>query len=196
MAAVRSCNLNTAEPEEILGRIVEAATELMHADRGTLWLLDSARNELWSRIQFDDGTVKEIRLKIGEGFAGEAAKNHKPLNIPFDLYTHPASERAKTTDASSGYRTCSLLCMPILNQDGELIGVTQLINKKKSGHYPKLPLVYEQPVPELYRTSFDDSDQKCLSIFNNQVGTIIQNAELLAAVRQQEQLLRENLSKQ
>ncbi|MBX2865473.1 MAG: GAF domain-containing protein [Leptolyngbyaceae cyanobacterium MAG.088] len=194
MAAVRSCDFNTAEPEEILGRIIEAAKDLMSADRGTLWLLDCDRNELWSRIQFDDGTVQEIRLKIGEGFAGVVAKTLEPLNISFDLYNHPASERAKTTDASSGYRTCSLLCMPILNKDGELIGVTQLINKKKAGHYPELPLVYDRPVPELYRASFDNSDQKCLYIFNNQVGMIIQNAELLAAVRQQEQVLRGNLS--
>ncbi|ESA38535.1 gaf domain-containing protein [Leptolyngbya sp. Heron Island J] len=194
MAAVRSCDLNTAEPEEILGRIVDAAKELMSADRGTLWLLDRDRNQLWSRIQFDDNNVQEIRLNVGEGFAGEVAKRREPLNIPFDLYHHPASERAKATDASSGYRTCSLLCMPILNQDGELIGVTQLINKKKAGHYPDLPLVHDRPVPELYRTSFDDSDQKCLYIFNNQVGIIIQNAELLAAVRQQEQILKEHLS--
>ncbi|MEM9805276.1 MAG: GAF domain-containing protein [Cyanobacteria bacterium P01_D01_bin.56] len=194
MAAVRSCDFSTAEPEEILGRIIEAAKELMSADRGTLWLLDSDRNELWSRIQFGDSQVKEIRLKLGEGFAGGVAQRRTALNIPFDLYEHPASARAKATDASSGYRTCSLLCMPILNQDGELIGVTQLVNKKKAGHYPDLPLVHNQPVPELYRASFDESDQKCLYIFNNQVGTIIQNAELLAAVRQQEQILRENLS--
>ncbi|MEO0868926.1 MAG: GAF domain-containing protein, partial [Cyanobacteria bacterium J06642_11] len=193
MAAVRSCDLGTAEPEEILGRIIDAAKELMSADRGTLWLLDSDRNELWSRIQFDNGQVKEIRLKLGEGFAGGVAQNLTALNIPFDLYNHPASARAKATDANSGYRTCSLLCMPIINQDGELMGVTQLVNKKKPGHHPDLPLVYDQPVPELYRASFDESDQKCLYIFNNQVGTIIQNAELLAAVRQQEQILRENL---
>lgn len=194
MTAVRSCDFSTAEPEEVLGRIIDAAKELMSADRGTLWLLDSDRNELWSRIQFDHGRVEEVRLKLGEGFAGGVAKRREPLNIPFDLYHHPASERSQATDASSGYRTCSLLCMPILNQDGELIGVTQLINKKKAGHYPELPLVHDQPVPERYRTSFDDSDQKCLYIFNNQVGMIIQNAKLLAAVRQQEQLLRENLS--
>ena len=194
MAAVRFCDFSIAEPEEILGRIIDAAKELMSADRGTLWLLDRDRSELWSRIQFDNGNVQEIRLSIGEGFAGEVAKTCESLNIPFDLYNHPASERAKATDASSGYRTCSLLCMPILNQDGELIGVTQLINKKKSGHHPELPLMHDQPVPELYRASFDDSDQKCLYIFNNQVGTIIQNAELLAAVRQQERILRENLS--
>ncbi|MBE9066944.1 GAF domain-containing protein, partial [Leptolyngbya cf. ectocarpi LEGE 11479] len=194
MAAVRSCDFNTAEPEEVLKRIIDAAKDLMSADRGTLWLLDCDRNELWSRIQFDNGRVEEIRLKVGEGFAGEVAKSHEPLNIPFDLYNHPDSARAQATDATSGYRTCSLLCMPILNQDGELIGVTQLVNKKKAGHYSVLPLVHGQPVPELYRTSFDDSDQKCLYIFNNQVGMLIQNAELLAAVRQQEQRLRENLS--
>ncbi|MGD1953538.1 MAG: GAF domain-containing protein [Leptolyngbyaceae cyanobacterium] len=192
MAAVRSCDFSTAEPEEILGRIIDAAKELMSADRGTLWLLDCDRNELWSRIQFDNGEVREIRLKLGEGFAGDVAQTRKALNIPFDIYNHPASERAKATDTRSGYRTCSLLCMPILNQDGELIGVTQLVNKKKAGYYARLPLVHDQPVPDQYCTSFDDSDQKCLYIFNNQVGTIIQNAELLAAVRQQEQILREN----
>lgn len=194
MAAMRSCDFGKAEPEEVLGCIIDAAKDLMSADRGTLWLLDSDRQELWTRIQFDNHEVRELRLKIGEGFAGKVAQSCEPLNVPFDLYNHPISDRAKATDTISGYRTCSLLCMPILNPDGELIGVTQLINKQKAGHYSMLPLVHGQPVPELYRTSFDDSDQKCLYIFNNQVGVIIQNAELLAIVRQQEQILRENLS--
>ncbi|MGD1905706.1 MAG: GAF domain-containing protein [Leptolyngbyaceae cyanobacterium] len=192
MAAVRHCDFSTAAPEEILRRMIDAAKDLMSADRGTLWLLDSDRQELWTQIQFEDRQVRELRIKVGEGFAGGVAQSYEPLNIPFDLYEHPTSDRAQATDAISGYRTCSLLCMPILNPDGELIGVTQLVNKKKAGHYSELPLVYDQPVPELYRASFDDSDQKCLYIFNNQVGVIIQNIELLAAVRQQEQVLRGN----
>jgi GAF domain-containing protein len=194
MAAVRHCDFSTAAPEEILRRMIDAAKDLMSADRGTLWLLDRDRQELWTQIQFEDRQVRELRIKVGEGFAGEVAKSCEPLNIPFDLYEHPTSDRAQATDALSGYRTCSLLCMPILNPDGELIGVTQLVNKKKAGHYAALPLTYDQPVPELYRASFDDSDQKCLYIFNNQVGVIIQNIELLAAVRQQEQVLRGNAS--
>jgi GAF domain-containing protein len=194
MAAMRSCDFSKAEPEEVLGRIIDAAKDLMSADRGTLWLLDDDRQELWTRIQFDDRQVRELRIKIGEGFAGGVAQRREPLNIAFDLYHHPDSDRAKATDAISGYRTCSLLCMPILNPDGELIGVTQLINKKRAGHYAELPPLYDQAVPDLYQASFDDSDQKCLYIFNNQVGVIIQNAELLAEVRQQEQVLRGNLS--
>ncbi|MGP1384656.1 MAG: GAF domain-containing protein [Thainema sp.] len=191
MAATRSLSGNGVNPAELLDRVIDAAKDLMNADRGTLWLLDDARQQLWTQIPTGTGAedYQEIRVNVGQGFAGQVAATGDVLNIPFDLYDHPDAATAKRTDQKSGYRTCSLLCMPILDSDGELIGVTQLVNKKLANVIPDYALMQQGKVPDVLRTSFDDSDRKCLQIFNNQVGVIIQNAELLAAVRQQEETL-------
>jgi GAF domain-containing protein len=189
MAATRSVSQSSLEPEEILSRVIEAARELMNADRGTLWLLDRTTLELHTKITFEDGSTRELRIPFGEGYAGRVAATGKALNVPFDLYHHSDSEMSKQTDQSTGYRTCSLLCVPIFNPDGELIGVTQLINKRSS-NFPFEKPVYGSIVPQGLQTSFDETDQKYMQIFNNQAGVILQNAELLAAFRRQEQTLR------
>ena len=194
MAATRSVTQSSLELEEILRRVMEAAKKLMNADRSTLWLLDQQAGQLWTRILFENGEEREVRVKIGEGYAGKVAESGKPLNIPFDLYGHPDSETAKKTDQKSGYRTYSLLCMPVFSPDGELLGVTQLVNKKKPGDFPEYDSADEREAPEYFRISFDESDQKYMQIFNNQAGVILQNASLLEAVRRQEQTLRDNLS--
>jgi adenylate cyclase len=71
------------------------------------------------------------------GYAGHVAETGNVLNIPFDLYNHPDSENSKKFDQANGYRTCSLLCMPIYNSAQELIGVTQLVNKRQKGDLPE-----------------------------------------------------------
>lgn len=192
MAATRSVNQSSLEPNEILTRVMAAAKDLMVADRSTLWLRDRATNELWTQIMTGYGLPQELRIRIGEGFAGKTAELGHPLNIPFDLYDFPGSEVAQQTDQKTGYRTCSLLCMPVFNPDGELIGVTQLVNKKTSSDTDVKP-IYGQPIPLCYQTSFDETDQKYMELFNNQAGVILQNAELLAAVRRQEANLRNSL---
>jgi GAF domain-containing protein len=189
MAATRSVSQSNLDLEEILKRVMEAAKKLMNADRSTLWLLDIKSGELWTQIPFEDGSVKELRVKVGQGYAGKVAESAKPLNIPFDLYDHPGSETAKKTDAKTGYRTCSLLCMPVFSPDGDLIGVTQLINKRKPGEFPEYNPDDGVEVPDYWQASFDESDQKYMQIFNNQAGVILQNAELLAALKRQERSL-------
>ncbi|MBD2482611.1 GAF domain-containing protein [Planktothrix sp. FACHB-1365] len=194
MAATRSVSQSSLELDEILKRVMAAAKDLMMADRSTLWLLDRQNHELWTKIIFSDNSEREIRIKVGQGYAGKVAEIGVTLNIPFDLYDYPDSEMAKKTDTKTGYRTCSLLCMPVWNPDGELIAVTQLINKKKPGEEDDQVLSYNSQVPEAFRVSFDGNDQKYMQIFNNQVGVILQNAELLAAVKFQEQSLREKFN--
>jgi GAF domain-containing protein len=194
MAATRSVSQSSLELEEILNRVMEAAKKLMNADRSTLWLLDHDAAELWTKIPFEDGSLGEVRVQVGEGYAGKVAESHKPLNVPFDLYGYPGSETARKTDQKSGYRTYSLLCMPVFSPDGELIGVTQLVNKKKPGDFPEYNPAEGIEAPHYLQISFDESDQKYMQIFNNQAGVILQNAELLAAVRRQEETLRDQLT--
>ncbi|MEM9007821.1 MAG: GAF domain-containing protein [Cyanobacteria bacterium P01_F01_bin.86] len=183
MTATRSLETGTVDPTELLRRIIDAARDLMNADRGTLWLLDAERQSLWTYLPMQNDSFQKVHMSMGQGFAGKVAVTGKGLNIPFDLYDHPESANAQATDHQSGYRTYSLLCLPILNPNGELIGVTQLVNKQRSRH-PVKPLRGDQSLqPEWFYTSFDDSDRKCLRIFNNQVGAILHDAELLATMQ-------------
>ncbi|MDY6782543.1 MAG: GAF domain-containing protein [Cyanobacteriota bacterium] len=191
MAATRSVNQSSVEKrEEILQRVMEAAKDLMNADRSTLWLVDRQKHQLWTQIQCEDGSERELHIDIGQGYAGKVAQSGAPLNIPFDLYDSPESDIARKTDRASGYRTCSLLCMPVWNPDGELIGVTQLVNKRIGRHRADVSLGSPK-IPPQFRTSFDQSDRQYMQVFNNQVGVILQNAELLAALKQQAENLHE-----
>ena len=121
------------------------------------------------------------------------ATSGKPLNISFDLYDHPGSETAKSTDQKTKYRTCSLLCMPVFNSDKELIGVTQLVNKNKTNEHPPYDPETWPEAPDFWKASFSRSDQEFMEAFNTQAGVALQNAKLFATVRQQEQLQRDIL---
>jgi len=194
MAATRSVSQSSLESEDIITRVMEAAKKLMNADRSTLWLIDQNTGELWTKIPFEDGEIRELRIAIGQGYAGQVAETGEPLNIPFDLYDRADSEIAQKTDRKTGYRTCSLLCMPVFSPDGDLIGVTQLVNKKKLGDFFDEEPRIDEEIPDCFQASFDESDQKYMQIFNNQAGVILQNAELFAALKQQERSLRDNLN--
>ncbi|HIK12130.1 MAG TPA: GAF domain-containing protein [Oscillatoriaceae cyanobacterium M33_DOE_052] len=192
MAATQSLSKSSLDLEETLRRVMDEAKQLMNADRSTLWLIDHDRNELWTKIPIG-GVLKELRIPRSAGFAGQVAVSGEPLNIAFDLYDHPGSETSKKTDKTTGYRTCSLLCMPVFNGDGELIGVTQLLNKKKQGDFPPYDASTWPEAPECWKASFNRADQEFMEAFNTQAGVALQNAKLFATVKQQEQLQRDIL---
>jgi len=156
-------------------------------------LIDRDRHELWTKITQDDGSPKELRVPVGKGFAGIVAVSGKKLNIAFDLYDDPDSDTAKEIDQQNGYRTCSLLCMPVFNADQQLIGVTQLVNKKKSGDFPAYDPAAWPKAPECFQASFDHNDEEFMEAFNIQAGVALQNAQLFATVKQQEQMQRDIL---
>jgi len=159
--------------EEIIQTVMQAAKQLTHADRTTLWLIDYSTQELWTKIPQADGSLMETRVPLGEGFAGKVAQTGQPLNIPFDLYEHPDSDIARRTDAKTHYRTCSLLCMPVLSCDGELLAVTQLVNKRHTDDTTEYDPSQWPQVPEYFKASFDENDQRDMEIFNNQVGVVL-----------------------
>ncbi len=186
LAATRSLASSSLNLQETLKRVMDEAEKLMNAHRSTLWLLDTETNELWAKIQQPDGSFKERRVPVGVGFVGKVAQTGQPLNIPFDLYNHPDAANSIKSDQSNGYyRTCSLLCMPIFNAEGELIGVTQLVNKKKPGEFPPYNPENWPNAPECWQASFHRSDQEFMQAFNIQAGVAIQNAKLFETVKQQ-----------
>ena len=111
----------------LLGLIMEEATKTMHADRSTLYLIDRDRNELVSFIAQQSG-VKEIRLPIGVGIAGYVAQSGNAVNIE-DAYKNTLFN--KETDIQTGYTTKTVLCVPMRNREGEIVGVLQVLNKKE-----------------------------------------------------------------
>ena len=195
ITATESLSKSSLDLDETLRRVMDEAKQLMNADRSTLWLLDESKDELWTKIPQPDGSLKELRVPVGAGFAGHVAQTGEVLNIPFDLYDHPDSTVSQRFDQQNGYRTCSLLCMPVRNPDGDLIGVTQLVNKKKQGEFPAYdPEVHPWPeAPECWQASFNYNDQKFMETFNIQAGVALHNAKLFATVKQQEQMQRDIL---
>jgi len=113
------------DTDQLLKLIMEKVTELMEADRSTLYLLSEDGGTLTSKVVQGDEVV-EIRLTVGEGIAGWVAQTQETLNIP-DAYADQRFQPA--FDLKSGYRTRSILTVPMVGALGGLVGVLQLINK-------------------------------------------------------------------
>lgn len=112
--------------EALLNLIMAKVTEIMEADRSTLYLMSDDGAELWSKVE-QGGEYVEIRLKVGEGIAGWVAQSGQTVNIA-DAYAD--GRFTPKVDLESGYRTRSILCSPMRGSQGQVMGVLQLLNKK------------------------------------------------------------------
>ncbi|MBI4866176.1 MAG: GAF domain-containing protein [Candidatus Wallbacteria bacterium] len=142
----------------LIQTIMGKACDIMEADRATLFLLDKETGELWSKST-QGGEIKEIRFPKSVGIAGHVATTGEPLNIE-DAYESPLFN--PEFDKKTGYRTRTILCMPIRNNSGEVMGVTQLINKKKG--------------------VFTPDDEQLLQAFSAQAAIALENAQLFDSV--------------
>jgi signal transduction histidine kinase len=120
-AAILNSNIKI---DDVLKNIVNVAMELTNADRGTLYLVDREKNELWSKVSLGN-EYKEIKLIIGEGIAGWVAEKGEVINIA-NVQEDPRFN--DSYDKSSGYVTKSMLCFPIKNKNEDIVGVLQLLN--------------------------------------------------------------------
>jgi signal transduction histidine kinase/CRP-like cAMP-binding protein len=117
---------STLDLDKLLDVILETAIKSIAADRGTLYLVDELKSEIWSKA-LRGSEVVEIRQPIGKGLSGYVAKTGETINIP-DAYND--SRFNADFDKKSGFRTNNVLCMPMRNRDGKIIGVFQMLNKK------------------------------------------------------------------
>jgi len=106
-------------------RIMAAATQLLNAERSSLFLYDPSSDELWSKVAEGAGQ-KEIRIPAAAGIAGAAFADGEVLVVP-DAYADPRFNRA--VDRASGFRTRNILAVPITNRAGERLGIVQVLNK-------------------------------------------------------------------
>ncbi|XP_060113004.1 dual 3',5'-cyclic-AMP and -GMP phosphodiesterase 11A [Heteronotia binoei] len=151
---------------------------MVDADRGSLFLVDGgagAKKSLVSKV-FDvhAGTpllpcyssedANEVQVPWGKGIIGYVAQHGETVNIP-DAYQDRRFN--DEIDKLTGYKTKSLLCMPIRNNEGEIIGVAQAINKIPGG------------------APFTDDDEKVMEMYLPFCGIAISNAQLFAASRKE-----------
>jgi len=117
-------------PEKDLDRILlymaDMGRELILADRCTLWLHDKENNQLWTKVAHG---VKALTMPAEAGLAGYALKNNESILIE-DAYKDTRFN--PEVDLQTGYRTKSVLVIPIQNQQGENMGAYQAINKMTS----------------------------------------------------------------
>lgn len=144
--------------DPLLAKIMSAATALLDADRGTLFLHDPARDELFSRVA--GGMASEgIRFAANAGIAGECFSSGRVINI-VDAYSDPRFN--PEFDQQTGYRTHSMLCMPIVARGERKIGVMQVLNRKGG--------------------VFGSADERRLRAFSAQAAVAIENAQLFEEV--------------
>ena len=142
----------------LLQRVMAEATRMLNADRATLFLNDEKTNELFSRVAMGEG-IGEIRLPNTAGIAGTVFTSGKSMNIPYayaDLRFNPAF------DKQTGYFTRSILCVPVINKEGKVIGCTQVLNKTGG--------------------KFTNEDESRLKAFTQQVAIALENAKLFEDV--------------
>ena len=145
--------------ERLLQLVMAETTRLMDADRSSLFLLDRERGELWSRVA-QGMESREIRFPMDRGVAGYVATTGETLNIP-DAYQDPRFN--PEVDKKTGYRTQSILCLPVVNNRREIVGVIQVLNKKDG--------------------AFTEEDKKMLSCLADQVAVALEDAFLLQEIR-------------
>jgi len=137
----------------MLFTLTERTQLLVEADRCTMYIVDRLRKEMWSL----HGAV-QIRIPLEHGIAGECATSGEIINIP-DAYLDPRFNQE--VDKKSGYKTKTILCMPVFDSNNEVIGVLQLINKSHS---------------EL----FSHNDEDLLNSFLSIIGPILATSQIFS----------------
>ena len=143
----------------LLQKIMSAVTRMLNAERSTLFLNDEKTGELYTEIGEGLGAQK-IRLPNTAGIAGAVFTSGRSVNIPHayaDLRFNPGF------DKKTGFFTRSILCVPVANKTGKVIGVTQVLNKRGS--------------------AFTAEDEARLKAFTAQISIGLENAKLFDDVQ-------------
>lgn len=119
------------ELDDLLNLIIDRLVDAADAERGTLYLVDERRHQLYSKV-LRDNELSEIRVELGEGLAGHVGLTGETLNIP-DAYADPRFNPA--FDLLTKWRTRAMLVAPMRNPDGKIVGVVQVLNKIGGGAF-------------------------------------------------------------
>jgi len=151
--------------DTMLAQVIDAARDVLDADRGTVFLFDEQTNELYAKVATG---AKEIRFPADRGIAGECAQSRRVLNIP-DCYADDRFNRE--IDQRTGYRTRCLLTAPLIGTRDRLVGVMQVLNK--------------------HAGVFDERDENIATALAAQCAVALQRATLIEAQLVKEKLERD-----
>jgi len=142
---------------EMLLQISQKACNVMEADRCSIFLHDPKTDELWSTVAL--GMAGEvIRIPSSAGLAGDCFQTGNTINLE-DAYTDHRFNNE--VDFHTGYRTKSVLCMPLQSREDSRLGIIQLLNKKDG--------------------FFTEEDETFLQTFGNNASVFIEMAQLQKA---------------
>ena len=130
---------------------------LLNAERSSLFLVEG--DELLLKVAEHLEEMGEIRIPLGSGIAGAVAQSGEAIRID-DAYADPRFNR--DVDRQTGYRTRSILSLPVKNLAGEVFAVAQLLNRRDG-----------QP--------FDGKDEQRFAGFVNSIGVILETQSALGA---------------
>jgi len=147
--------------EQALRAFTRRVGELLNAERASLFLVDRGAGQLVLRVAQDLPASGEVRIALGSGIAGAAADTGRPVRVD-DAYADPRFDPA--VDRRTGFRTRSILCLPLHDSRGDVFAVTQLLNRRDG-----------QP--------FDESDERRFREFAASLGVLLESAVKLGGVR-------------
>jgi len=169
-AILEICRKMNSERElgALLDLIAREATNLLACDRASIFLLDAERNELWSKVAL--GSDEILRFDAGMGIVGAAVSTGRTVNVR-DAYSDPRFYGG--IDGRTGYRTHNLLAVAMHNQQGDIIGAFETLNKAAG--------------------PFNGRDEECLLALASHAATAIETAQLIAELRRsQNELAQQN----
>lgn len=116
----------TDDMTTLLLRMAEAATEMFHADRASIFLWDRANNMIVGRpaLGMEGG---ELRLSDDVGVVGQVIHTGETRRV---AGLEDAREIDRSTDTKTGYRTQTILCVPLNAPDGSRLGAFEVLNKR------------------------------------------------------------------
>ncbi|MEJ7733753.1 MAG: HD domain-containing phosphohydrolase [Polyangiaceae bacterium] len=178
------------ELDKLLGLILEKSRFITGADAGSIYVVegddpDPLRRMLRFKLSQNDSVTfdsREFTVPVSaRSMSGYVALHRRPLNIA-DVYDLPALSPYgfdRSFDAKIGYRTKSMLCAPLLSRGGEVVGVIQLINKKRDSDKTLLGAedIEDQVVP------FDERSEQLLMTLASQAGIALENAILYTEIQ-------------
>ena len=107
----------------MLGAVVDAAKQVLKADRGSVWLHEPSTDELVLLIATG---IAPVRVHSGAGLVGACARERAVINVP-DCYADARFDPA--VDRATGYKTRCMLTLPLIDHHDRLVGVMQVLNK-------------------------------------------------------------------
>jgi diguanylate cyclase (GGDEF)-like protein len=119
--------------DRLLGMIIEESTAAMEADWGALYLIDRDKQEMWAKTVQGKETA-ELRFPLGAGIAGQVGRTGAIINIP-DAHRDRRFDPA--FDRRTGSHTKSILCVPMKDLNGEVIGAVQVVNRRTGPFLPE-----------------------------------------------------------